>query len=50
VLNMTHYAYYVGVFLLLLLVAVYLAHRQRKNMIRFALTTKYAKEKGWDWI
>ena len=41
-------AYYIIPFAMFLLIAIPLGLRFRKRLNRFALSTKYAKEKGWD--
>lgn len=50
ILGVTNYVYYIIPFAFLLLIAIALGLRGRKAFIRFALTTEYAKEKGWDTI
>jgi len=50
VLGVTNYLYYIIPYGVLLLIAIALGLRGRKAFIRFALTTEYAKEKGWTTI
>ncbi len=48
ILGVKNYIYYILAFTLFILVGLPYALRHRKEMIRYAYSTKYAKEKGWN--
>jgi len=48
VIGVKNYGYYILTITVFCLIWLPFALRHRKEMIRFALSTQYAKEKGWD--
>ena len=48
IIGVKNYVYYILTFTVFFLIWLPFGLRHRKEMIRFALSTRYAKEKGWD--
>ncbi len=50
IVGVKNYVYYILVFAVFFLIWLFFGFRHRGEMTRFALSTRYAKEKGWDKI